>query len=293
MPQYPASQTQGEYNMKLLIVDGMNLLFQMFFGMPARIMGKGGKSIQGTLGFVGALIKIIKMTEPTHAVILFDGEHENPRNDLLSEYKANRIDYTDVPDEENPFSQLADVYAALDCMGISHCESIDNEADDVIASYALTYSETMEIIIASFDSDFFQLINENVNILRYRGDKTAFCDEEFIQEKFGIKPSEYADFKALIGDKADNIKGAEKVGPKTAAQLLKQFGNLGNIIEKAGEIEKPSIRASIMASAERLKVNYSLIKLECTAPMPFNLEDLQYTYNNMTTTEILRKIGVK
>ena len=77
---------------RLLIIDGHNLLFQMFFGMPSRIVNKDGKAIQGILGFVGALIKLIKMVEPTHVAVLFDGEHENPRAELLDDYKANLID---------------------------------------------------------------------------------------------------------------------------------------------------------------------------------------------------------
>ena len=89
---------------KLLIVDGSNLLFQMFFGMPSRIINKDGKAIQGTLGFVGALLKIIRMTAPTHAAVLFDGERENERKELDEDYKANREDYSLVSEEENPFS---------------------------------------------------------------------------------------------------------------------------------------------------------------------------------------------
>ena len=85
---------------KLLLVDGSNLLFQMFFGMPARIVNEQGKAIQGTLGFVGALLKIIRMTSPTHIAVLFDGECENNRSTLNPEYKANRIDYNEVSEDE-------------------------------------------------------------------------------------------------------------------------------------------------------------------------------------------------
>ena len=109
---------------RLLIVDGSNLLFQMFFGMPSRITNSEGKAIQGTLGFVGALLKIIHRTEPTHIAVLFDGEHENERSALDSEYKANRVDYSETPEEETPFSQLPDVYAALDYLGIKHTERL-------------------------------------------------------------------------------------------------------------------------------------------------------------------------
>ena len=124
---------------RLLLVDGSNLLFQMFFGMPARIVNKQGKAIQGTLGFVGALLKIIRKTQPTHIAVLFDGEHENDRSRINADYKANRADYSQVSEEENPFSQLPDVYTALDFLQIEHAETEDCETDDWIAGYALQY----------------------------------------------------------------------------------------------------------------------------------------------------------
>lgn len=279
--------------MKLLIVDGSNLLFQMFFGMPSRITGKDGRAIHGTLGFVGALIKMIKMTEPTHIVVLFDGEHDNPRAELSVEYKANRPSFTDIPDEDNPFSQLPDIYVALDCMGILHTEIADGEADDAAATYVLTYSSEIKIVIASFDSDFFQLINDNVSVLRYRGDKTVMCDGSIIRAKFGILPEQYADYKSLTGDASDNIRGAEKIGSKTAAVLLRQFGSLQMIIEKADEITKPSIRDSVIKNAERLCNNYCLIKLDNHAALPYDLDKLKYAYNGITTNEVLERIGLK
>lgn len=278
---------------KLLIVDGHNLLFQMFFGMPARIVNKDGKAIQGTLGFVGALLKIIRMVKPTHTVVLFDGESHNPRNDLEENYKANRVDYDSAPEEENPFTQLNDVYKALDFLGIKHCETTVCETDDVIAAYALKCGIDNEIIISSFDSDFFQLINKNVKVLRYRGENTQIYDTEFFFEKFGILPEFYADFKSLTGDTADNIKGADKIGPKTAAALVNEFGALENIILKAEKITKPSIKESVIENVDRLRLNYKLIKLCDCADLPFCLEELKYTYNGTTTNEVLIGIGLK
>ena len=160
---------------KLLLVDGSNLLFQMFFGMPARIVNQSGKAIHGTMGFVGALLKIIRMTEPTHIAVLFDGEHENARAALNTDYKANRIDYSEMPESENPFSQLSDIYSALDYLKIRHAETTVCETDDWIAAYALAYGKEAQIVISSFDSDYFQLLSENVSVLRYRGVKTVVC----------------------------------------------------------------------------------------------------------------------
>ena len=278
---------------RLLIVDGSNLLFQMFFGMPARIVNKEGRAIQGTLGFVGALLKIIRMIKPTHVTVLFDGQHENVRKELDGNYKANRIDYSEVGEADNPFSQLPDVYRALDHLSIKYAEMTDCETDDAIAAYAFTYANDTEIVISSFDSDFFQLISENVSVLRYRGEKTVLCDEKYIADKFGITPAQYADFKSLTGDKADNIKGAEKIGVKTAAKLLNTFGTLDGIIAHRDEIAMHSVHESIIRNTERLKTNRQLIKLENSAAIPFEMEKLRYVYSGITTGEVLKEIGLK
>lgn len=278
---------------KLLLVDGSNLLFQMFYGMPSRILNHEGKAIQGTLGFVGALLKIMRMVQPTHVAVLFDGECENERNSIDADYKANRPDYSQVPEEETPFSQMPDVYAALDYLEIAHGETTDCETDDWIAGYVRDYGGEMEIVIVSQDSDFFQLINDRINVLRYRGDKTVMCDAEYIREKLGIEPSQYADYKSLTGDNADNIRGAVKVGPKTAAALIQEFGSLEQLILHAQEIKKNSVRASILQDADRLKKNYRLIVLNGAEKLPFSMERMVFEDKGLTTTEVLRGIGLR
>lgn len=277
----------------LLLVDGSNLLFQMFYGMPARILNEAGKPIQGTLGFVGALLKIIRMVNPTHVAVLFDGEHENPRAALDENYKANRPDYSAVPEEETPFSQLPDVYTALDCLGIVHRETEDCEADDWMAGYALNWGKTMPVMLASQDSDLFQLITENVRILRYRGEKTVVCDEGYIRQKFGITPGQYADFKALVGDSSDNIRGIHGIGPKTASMLLNQFGSLEGILQNPQQISKPSLRVAIEAGADRVRLNRQLITLSGAAALPFELAQMAFADRGMTTTQVLQQTGLR
>ena len=278
---------------KLLIVDGSNLLFQMFYGMPARIVGADGKAIQGTLGFVGALLKIIRMTEPTHVLAVFDGECENIRTELDEAYKANRPDYSNLPEEDTPFSQLPDIYAALDVLGICHRETENCEADDWIAGYAKTYGTTMNVVIASQDSDFFQLITQRVQILRYRGKCSQVCDSSYIREKLGIAPCQYAAFKSLTGDTADHISGVPKIGPKTAAELMNQFGDLENLLENIQMIRKPSIRESVDLHAERICKNYRLILLDGCPKLPFELQALLWEDQGLSTTQVLQQIGLK
>lgn len=278
---------------KLLLVDGHCLLFQMFYGMPARILGKNGKPIQGTLGFIGALRKMIALTGPSHVAVIFDGEVQNPRTDLDADYKANREDFSTVEEEDNPFSQLPDIYAALDCMSIAHTETTDCETDDVLASYAKTYGQDMTIVIASQDSDFFQLITNHVHVLRYRGEHSVICDQAYIQTKLSIPPALYANFKSLTGDSSDNIKGVPGVGPKTAAALIKQFGTLDALIEHPEQITRPKLYEAVTQNLDRLRLNQRLITLDGYAAIPFTLEQLVYTDLGLTTTQILEMIGLR
>ena len=149
----------------------------------------------------------------------------------------------------------------------------------------------MWVVISSFDSDFFQLINNNVSVLRCRGTKTTICDKAYIQSKFGFLPEKYVDFKSLVGDGSDNIKGVEKVGVKIATALINQFGNLQNVISGVDGIGKQSIRESVKRSIKQLKMNYDLIKLKSNSTLRFEINDLGYTSGEFTTIEILRKIG--
>lgn len=276
-----------------MVVDGSNLLFQMFYGMPARITNAEGKAIQGTLGFVGALLKMIRMVEPTHLVVAFDGESTNERVELDPAYKGNRVDYSQLPEEETPFSQLPDIYRALDCLGICHRETESCEADDWIASYAALAGDGLEVVIASQDSDFFQLIGEHVNVLRYRGEKSVLCDRAYLYEKLGVRPEQYAAYKSLTGDTADNIRGVVGIGPKTAAALMAQFGDLENLLLQTDEISRPSVRRAVQEFAEQIKRNHRLICLSGGCPVPFELAELAYCHSGMTTTEVLKAIGLR
>ena len=278
---------------KLLIVDGSNLLFQMFYGMPARIVNAAGRPIQGTLGFVGALLKILRMVQPTHVAVVFDGECANPRRELDPDYKANREDLSQLPEEDTPFSQLPDIFAALDYLCIPYKETTDCEADDWMARFALQYGADREVVIASQDSDMFQLIDKNVRILRYRGEKTVICDEAYIMEKLGVLPKQYAAFKALTGDSSDNIPGIPKIGPKTAAALINRFDTLEAVLDGAELIEKPSVRASVLQHRQRALQNYSLVRLDGEGTLPFSMDEMSWQDRAVTTGQVLQAIGVR
>ena len=277
---------------RLLLVDGMNLHFQMFFGMPNKFCNENGIGIWGVIGFVGALNKLINMTEPTHVAIIFDGEGHNPRCDILEDYKANRPDYSELAEEENPFVQLPLVYKAIEAMGIPFCEVHGCECDDVIATYAKRFSEDFQVVISSFDSDYFQLISDNVRVLRYRGLSSIICDKEYVINRYGISPEYYADWKSLVGDTADNIKGVKGVGPKTATKLISSYGTLAEMLADISSVEPEKLREKVKESSEILLRNYSLIKLDDAGILPFEIDELEYTNERIKTMDVLRKIDL-
>lgn len=277
----------------LMLVDGSNLLFQMFYGMPSRIVNRDGKPIQGTLGFVGALLKVIRMIHPTHLAVFFDGECANPRQKLDGEYKANRVDYSQMAQEDTPFYQLPGIFRALDYLKIPYQETKDCEADDWFAGYALGMGEDCEITIVSQDSDFFQLITHRVRVLRYRGKQSLLCDPAYIQEKLGIIPQRYALFKSLTGDNADHIPGVAHVGPKTAADLVNRFGDLETLLSNIALIPKPSVRRAVEQNAARIRLNATLITLKGDHALPFALEELEFSDMGLTTMEVLSAIGLR
>lgn len=283
---------KGERMDRLLLVDGSNLLFQMFYGMPARIPGRDGRPVHGTLGFTGALLRVLRMRVPTHCAVFFDGEHENPRKALDEAYKANRPDFSHMEEQETPFGQLPDINRVLEYLGIPRMETTDCETDDLIAAYARRMGEKMYVDILSYDSDFFQLLSNRVSQLRYRGKLTVCWDPNTLREKFGIEPEQYADFKSLTGDASDNIRGAERVGPKTAAKLLRQYGTLEALLTGAEEISQPALRESILSSRERLLRNRALIRLEGTVPLPFMPEEMTFVLSEESSGSILRRLEI-
>lgn len=219
---------------RLVLIDGHNLLFRMFYGIPASIHNKKGVEIKGVIGFLGALKKIDNTLKATSMAVIFDSETSTTNNlDLLEEYKSNRPNFNDVPDDENPFIGLPIIKKALVFLDIPFYEVESDEADDYIASIASQYKENFdEIIIVSNDSDFFQLIDDKIHIYSARGKLSKLYDNLTFQEKYHIKPKQYVEYKSLVGDVADNIKGAKGIGKKTAEDIM-AFNSIGEYLQSS------------------------------------------------------------
>ena len=234
---------------KLLLIDGHNLLFKMFFGMPFPFYNDTEQDITGTVGFVGTVVKIIKYLKADDCLVVFDGENSKTIRPA-PEYKANRqADYSSLSDNENPFTQLKYIKAVLTELNIKWVETDTIECDDYISIIAEKYSG--EVYISSTDTDFYQLVNNKIKIIRYRGKQTVIIDTDYITNKFGILPTDYALFKALTGDKADNIKGIYKVGAVTAKHIINSIKH--NYLDKYSAIYNNNLPI--------IKSNLSLIEL--------------------------------
>lgn len=276
----------------LLLIDGHNLLFKMFYGMP-EIRGRDGLKVQAVVGFASAMRKVVSLCHPSHMLVLFDSEECGDRRQMCPDYKANRPDYGAMEPDDCPFTQLPYIYRMLEAMEIPHAEIHGCEADDVIASYALRCSaQGWTVVIMSTDKDYYQLIRENITVMLYRGFDSSFVTPDVVQQKYGVTPDLYADHKCLVGDKSDNISGVPGIGNKRAAELLNRFGSLDEILRHADEVTPPKVRISLMASGELLTRNRQLILLNDSAPLPFEPDTLISPRYVSGGQALLEEIGV-
>ena len=164
----------------------------------------------------------------------------------------------------------------------------------MIASYVFSYFGRYDIIISSQDSDFYSLINDSVNVFKYRGIKSELVTKEKIFEKYHIDSKYFADYKALIGDNSDNIKGVYGIGPKTATSLINNYGNIINIINNANEISNIKLRNKILDNISLLKENIELIKYTKIYKLPFSIDELKLNIDeNIKTMQLLKNVKFK
>lgn len=270
----------------IVLIDGHNLLFRMFYGIPSPIKNSKGKDIRGLIGFIGSLKKIVEKFKPYSLYVIFDSETSKNSNLAIDkEYKSNRIDYNNIPEEENPFSVLPLIKKALEYLKIAFLEVDNNETDDLIASIVSKHIEEYQYIIVSTDTDFLQLISNNVFLYVPRGKKSILYNEEEVINKYHIPPKEYVTFKSLVGDKSDNIKG---IGNITASKIL-EYHSIEEFIENNTNSKLSNI---LITNKELIIKNQKLIELNkyiSTEDIIFNeLSDVIYTSK---TYEIIKNIG--
>lgn len=215
----------------LVLVDGQNLLWRAAFGFPARIRTSAGVDVTAPFGFFALLRKALRdLGQPTECLVVFDGETGwNGRLAAFPAYKADRRNA-----DFSPLAWLPDLQEALTALGIAWQESLDCEADDVIATLAATASR--RVVVMSTDKDFHQLLSSRVSQLNTsRGAAHRMITDLGVHERFGIVPDQWCDYVALVGDRSDGIPGIWGIGRKRAAALLDGGGHLEDL-ERTGRL---------------------------------------------------------
>ncbi|MEO5803082.1 MAG: 5'-3' exonuclease H3TH domain-containing protein [Verrucomicrobiota bacterium] len=264
-----ASSSSATSPSRFLIVDGHAYAYRAFYAIR-KLNSPSGKSTNAIYGFIKMLVKMQAQLQPTHLMIVWDGGLAEERMALLPDYKAQRAE---MPSELE--QQLDEIVAYLRAASItSYCEQ-GVEADDFIATIAKKVAgENVPVVIASADKDFMQLVDSQISLFNPTDKSESLWTNIQVREKTGVEPAQLVDWLSLIGDNVDNISGVPGVGPKTAADLLNQFGSLEEVYRRLDEIKSEKLRANLRVASELVQRNQKLIRLRDDLPCDFQLENL-------------------
>jgi DNA polymerase-1 len=241
---------------RLLIIDGHSYAYRAFHAIR-ELHSPSGQPTNAIYGFIKMTAKLRASLLPTHWIVVWDGGLSARRLAALPDYKAQR---PEMPGLMKP--QLDEIGDYLDAAQIaSFCED-EIEADDVIACIARR-AEAMNwnVIIASADKDFMQLVSPRIGLFNPHDKTETVWTDEQVRAKTGVEPAQIVDWLSLMGDSVDNIPGVPGVGPKTAADLLKQFGSIDGLMERLDEVKSERLRAGLLGAKETVRRNRLLVQL--------------------------------
>jgi len=255
----------------LYLVDGSSFIFRAYHRLPP-LTDPQGMPVGAVYGFTAMLWKLIadlnKAEAPTHLAVVLDAGSHTFRNDMYDQYKANR-----PPAPEDLIPQFPLIRDAVRAFSVPCFEQAGVEADDIIASYAVAARAAgMNVTIVSSDKDLMQLVEPGINMLDTMKNQTINRAE--VIEKFGVPPEQVGEVLALMGDTADNIPGVKGVGPKTAAELISEYGSVEGVIANIEAIRKPKLKETLAASVEMARLSRELVRLKDDLPLPAPLDEL-------------------
>ena len=252
---------------RIFVIDGSSYLYRAYHAMPPLSTSKG-QPTGAVKGVTNMLMNLKKDSEGSPIIVVFDAKGKTFRNDIYSEYKANR---PPMPDELR--LQLQPVKSICKAIGFPLIEIEGVEADDVIATITkMAKDAKYKCVVSSLDKDLMQLV-EDPDTTLMNTMKHEIFNEDKVFEKFGVKPSQIRDMLALVGDSSDNIPGVSKVGQKTAAKWLNEYGNLEGIISNADSI-KGVVGDNLRNSLDDLDRNIELVSLKEDVDLNLKFEDL-------------------
>ncbi|WP_255376117.1 DNA polymerase I [Demequina sp. NBRC 110056] len=258
----------------LLLIDGLSMAFRAFFGLPVENFATStGVPTNAVYGFTTMLATLMREQQPTHVAVAFDLPGGTFRTERLPSYKGTR---DETPPEFEP--QVPLIREVLDAMGVAAVDKERYEADDLLATYARMGREAgMRVLVVSGDRDTIQLVTDEVTLLYPRkgvSDLVHFTPES-VEEKYGVRPGQYPDLAALVGETSDNLPGVPGVGPKTAAKWIGVYGGLPEILEAADDVPGKAGQ-SLRDHLDQVRLNRELNHLLTDLEVPQTLDDLEY-----------------
>ena len=250
------------------LIDGSGYIFRAYYALPPLSRKSDGLPTGAVSGFCSMLFKLLEdsrsddsIHKPTHFAVIFDSARKNFRNDIYSEYKANR---TEAPDDLVP--QFEYIRKSVKAFNLPSIELINYEADDLIATYAKQITNAgAKVTVISSDKDLMQLVSDKIRL--YDPMKSKVIGEKEVKEKFGVKPNQVIDVQSLAGDSSDNIPGVPGIGVKTAAELINKYQTLDKLLEKASEIPQNKRRETLLQNKDKALLSRKLVRLKDDVPV--------------------------
>ena len=251
----------------LVLVDGMGYLFRAFYALPPLTTSEG-EPTGAVRGVLSMLYKLLDDYEPERIAVVFDAPGKTFRDDLYSDYKANRPPFP--PDLK---AQIEPILEAVEAMGLAILRIEGVEADDVIGTLADQASRAgLTTVISTSDKDMAQLVDERTSLVNTMTDTEM--DPEGVRDKFGVSPEQIVDYLSLVGDTVDNIPGVPKVGPKTAAKWLGNYGDLDTLVARADEVGG-AVGNRLRESLDVLPLYKQLVTIIRDVELPLTLDELK------------------
>ena len=255
------------------LIDGSGYIFRAYYALPPLSRKSDGMPTGAVSGFCSMLFKLLEdarsddsENKPSHFVVIFDSAKKNFRNEIYSDYKANR---TEAPDDLIP--QFDYIRKSVKAFNLPSIELLNYEADDLIATYAKQIVKVgAKATIISSDKDLMQLVSDDIRL--YDPMKSKVIGEKEVIEKFGVKPEQVIDVQSLAGDSSDNIPGVPGIGVKTAAELINKYKNLDVLLKKANEIPQTKRRETLLANKDKALLSKKLVTLKEDVPVKDKLE---------------------
>ena len=263
----------------LVLVDGSSYLYRAFHALPALTNSKG-RPTGAAYGMTNMLKRLEAEVAPELAAVIFDAKGKTFRDDLYPEYKANR---PPMPGELR--AQIEPIHALVRALGFPVLEVPGVEADDVIGTLAERGKEAgLDVLVSTGDKDMAQLVDDRVTMVNTMDG--AVLDAAGVKGKFGVPPGSIVDYLTLVGDTVDNVPGVPKVGPKTAAKWLAQYGTLENLVAHADEV-KGKVGENLRASVDRIPLSKELVTILRDVPLDVGPLDLALREPDVETLKAL------